>query len=290
MLTEEQILQFRTFGCVPLRGLLRQDEMTALAEEHGRELDRCFRDIPFDGSRRHTALFTTPRTPLHAALIEDERFVVPAQQLFGEDVLGIACDGTRFADDTFWHPDTADFANYGIKYIFYFDSLRAHNGALRVVVGSHRRPLFDEMEAITRELGEFADLPSYIFESEPGDVCAIDLRMWHGSVGGAPGRRSASLYYFHNPATPDEVAAVREQDRLIRLHGRELLDDGRGADKAETTSLPHNPAFDRYWLENPGGSPLRARWIARLRELGFLDPIDLPETRQTRMPHRRVQD
>src|SRR5262249_12488764 len=150
---------------------------------HARELDRAFADMPFDGSRRHTALFTTPRTPNYAALIEDERFLGPAQQLFGTDVLGIACDGSRFTGDTFWHPDTVGYDNYGIKYIFYFDSLRANQGALRLIPSSHRRPLFDDMARFTQQAGHFVDLPSYVFDCEPGDVCALDLRLWHGSFG-----------------------------------------------------------------------------------------------------------
>ncbi len=286
MLSEAQILQFHTFGMLPLRGLLRADELSILEQEHAAELDRAFRDIPFDGRRRHTALFTTPRTPRHAALIEDERFLVPAQQLFGDDVLGIACDGTRFAGDTYWHPDTVGFDHYGIKYIFYFDRLHAGNGALRTIPGSHRRPLFDDMSMFTSRTSLFVDLPSCVFECEPGDVCAIDLRLWHGSFGGAPGRRGGSLFYFHNPVTEAEIAAAKEQDRLIRIHGRELIDVDRGADKASTTSLPHNPAFDQYWLKNRDGNPHRARWIERLRELGYLDPIHMSEEDLRLMPHR----
>jgi len=287
VLSAEQIQQFRTFGCLPLRGVLRPDELARLAAEHAQELERAFADMPFDGTRRHTALFTTPRTPCYAALLEDERFLGPAQQLYGEDVLGIACDGTRFTGDTYWHPDTAAFDNYGLKYIFYFDRLRADNGALRVLPGSHRRPLFDEVQEMTGRVGQFVDLPGYVFECAPGDVCAIDLRTWHASFGGPAGRRGGSIFYFHNPATAAEIAAVHEQDRLIRLHARELLEADRSNDKAETTSLPHNPAFDRYWLENPDNHPVRARWIARLRELGFLDPIDLPQQPTHLMPHRR---
>lgn len=287
MLTREQVDQFHTFGCLSLRGVLRPDEVEVLAAEHAQELDRAFQDMPFDGGRRHTALFTTPRTPRYAALIEDERFFGPAQQLFGDDVLGIAADGTRFTGDTYWHPDTAAFDNYGLKYIFYFDRLRAENGALRIIPGSHRRPMFDEVQEMTGRVGQFVDLPGYVFECEPGDVCAVHLRAWHASFGGAPGRRAGSIFYFHNPVTDSEVAAVREQDRLIRLHARELLEEDRDTEKVETTSLPFNPAFDRHWLENKDGSPVRARWIARLRELGFLDPIELPAQPLHLMPHRQ---
>ena len=83
-----------------------------------------------------------------ANMLEDERFLLTAQQLFGEDVMGMGADANRYVGHTRWHPDhyadpTKDC--YGIKFAYYLDPVGAESGALRVVPGSHKMPLHKEM-------------------------------------------------------------------------------------------------------------------------------------------------
>ena len=89
---------------------------------------------------------------------------------------------------------------------------------------------------------EIPDVPAYIFESEPGDVVAFDVRCWHASWGGAVDRRMCVLVYYNNPKTPEEAEVTQKQ--II----------GNGVD--------YGP-----WVANAEGHPKRERWIDRMREL-----------------------
>ena len=40
---------------------------------------------------------------------------------------------------------------------------------------------------------------------------------------------------------------------------------------------PHEALYHPEWVANRAGSPVRARWLARLRALGFLDERVLPD-------------
>ena len=48
-----------------------------------------------------------PQTPFFAHLPEDPRFYQVAEQLYGDDVFGMAADANRYVGDTRWHPTTA---------------------------------------------------------------------------------------------------------------------------------------------------------------------------------------
>jgi len=50
--------------------------------------------------------------------------------------------------------------------------------------------------------------PATALCSEPGDLVAFDLRLWHGSWGGKTDRRMCTVVYYKNPETPGEEKAV----------------------------------------------------------------------------------
>ncbi|APR79833.1 Hypothetical protein A7982_05180 [Minicystis rosea] len=275
MLATPQVLEFETFGFVVLRNWFSAEEVTVLKREHAAGLDAAW-GRPFDGTARQWALMTSERTPLFASLLEDDRFAGVAEQLYGGDVLGVMTDASRFVGDTFWHPDTVGFDHYGIKFVFYLEPLRADSGALRVVPGSHRQPYHDAfMRFLNARRPEIDEVPSFVFESEPGDVLAFDLRLYHASCHGAPGRPGASLSYFNNPKTDAQLAALREQDRLSRGHTRDL--------RGPSAVAGGSSLFEPSWLANTAGNARRARCISRLRELGFFDPLELED--RNRLPH-----
>ena len=66
-----------------------------------------------DGSERLWTRLTDEGTPYGAALMGDPRFLTPAQQLCGEDVLGV--DVNRYVGTTAWHPDTPDETRIAVK-------------------------------------------------------------------------------------------------------------------------------------------------------------------------------
>lgn len=261
MLTEQQIDQFQTFGFLIFRQVFTPQELAIIEGEYEKGLTSAYPDKPFDGSQRHWTCTMGPQTPLMTSLLEDARFHLPAQQLYGEDVLGVMADANRYVGHTGWHPDhNADPTKdcYGVKFAYYLDPVGAQSGALRVVPGSHKYPLHHEIrDTIKRCKLDILDVPSYVCDSQPGDVVAFDLRLWHASWGGSAGRRMCTFVYYNDPKDATEEAASRQ-----RAAGFITMNAYFGR--------PHEPIYHPEWLANRSVSPLRQRWIERLGELGFL--------------------
>ena len=262
MLSQQQIKHYETFGFVILRDYLTPQEMETLESEFELGLDAAYSHEQFDGTQRQWTPLMGPETPFFAGLPEDARFHEVAEQLYGEDCFLIVCDGNRYVGDTGWHPDhRIDPAEdcWGVKFAVYLDSVGAETGALRVVTGSHRNPYHDEVKTNLAETRPAIDeVPSFVCESEPGDVVAFDMRCWHASCGGSNGRRMSTAVYYINPKTPVEEEGMRNRARTSR----------------NTTAQyrrPDDPKYDPHWLSNPDGNERRSRWIGRLREFGFVD-------------------
>ena len=262
MLTDQQLQHFRTFGFVTLRGLFTPEEVETLRHEYETELDRVYADQPFTGQTRYWAMMLHPRTPLFAGLLEDERLCRVAEQLYGEDVIGVGTDANRYVGDTRWHPDhraDPDQDCYGVKFAFYLDPVDAESGALRLIPGSHRRGFHQHLHDFLGTLDlAVADVPAFVCRSNPGDVVAFDMRCWHASSGGAAGRRMCTCVYYNNPRGEAEEAAARQRAAGSKDVGAQF---GR----------PGEPAYPPEWLRNPSGSPKRARWLRRMEELGYFE-------------------
>ncbi|MDP7743410.1 MAG: phytanoyl-CoA dioxygenase family protein, partial [Lentisphaeria bacterium] len=185
MLSNEQYQHFQTFGFIILRQFFTSDEVKNLHEEFEKGLNLAYKDRPFDGSERHWASQLGPDTPFYASLPEDERFWSIAAQLYGEDAFIANTDANRYIGDTPWHFDHfIDPAEdcYGVKFAFYLDPVGPDSGSLRLVPGSHKLPLHDDLRENMPLMGlSVEDVPSYISTCEPGDVLAFDMRCWHAS-------------------------------------------------------------------------------------------------------------
>lgn len=259
MLDALQFQHFQTFGFITLRQFFTPDEVETLRTEFETGIDLAYAHRPFDGSERHWTPQMGPNTPFYAGLLEDERFWSIAAQLYGDDALGVGTDANRYIGDTRWHPDHGIDPNedcYGVKFAFYLDPVDADSGALRLVPGSHKRPLHDDIRAYICGR-ESERIPAHICVSEPGDVVAFDMRCWHASFGGGQGRRMSTCVYYNNPATPAEEAAARKRAASSQTAPAQY-------------NRPDDPLFHPHWVSNPHSHPLRQRWIARLSELGFL--------------------
>lgn len=262
MLTEQQIQHYETFGFVVLSQIFRPDELARINKEFDHGLESAYRHLPFDGTARHWVTMMGESTPFFGSLMEDPRLCNVAEQLYGDDVLGIAVDANRYVGNTRWHPDTHSIHQYGIKFAFYLEPVGAETGALRVIPGSHREPYHSDLSQLMPEIDlPIEVIPSHICTSEPGDVVGFDLRLWHSSYGGSEDRRMCTCVYYNNPTTPEEIESTREQ----------------GANNDKTTSKfnrPNDPLIDPYWISNPEGSTKRRRWLNRLFELGYFDNSD----------------
>ena len=262
MLTDFQLAHFRTFGFVVLRNLFTSDEVETLRVEYEAELARVYAHAPFTGATRYWAMMLHPRTPLFSGLLEDERFCTVAEQLYGEEVLGIGTDANRYVGDTQWHPDHAADPEedcFGVKFAFYLDPVGADSGALRVIPGSQNRAFHEQIRDSLPALSlSVADVPAHVCTSTPGDVVAFDMRCWHASSGGATGRRMCTCVYYNNPRGEREEAATRTRAR----HSR---------DTPTRYGRAGQPMYPAAWLANPGRSPKRRRWLRRMAELGYFE-------------------
>jgi hypothetical protein len=258
MLTDQQYSHFKTFGFVVLRKVFTKDELALIDKELTHAMAAAYAHDPFDGSKRHWAPMFGESTPFFANLLEDPRLCDVAQQLYGDDAIGMLTDANRYVGDTNWHPDTVSIHQYGMKFAFYLDPVGPDSGALRVIPGSHLLPLHEALDSkIGARESVIEDIPSVVCSSAPGDVVAFDLRLWHASVGGADDRRMCTCVYYNNPRTSEEDEATRKQATNSR----------------KTTAAFHDQditIYNSHWLSNPSGSPKRKRWIERLHNLEFI--------------------
>jgi hypothetical protein len=257
---DAQIHFLKTFGYVVLHGLFTTAELEIVEREHREGLAAAFPDEPFEGELGQWTRMANEETTFFASLNEDPRFLNLAQQICGEDVLGNGTDAHYYVGDTEWHSDSAwqpdsEDTQMGVKYHFHLDPVTAGTGALRFIPGSHllrgpQRRMFSE--AINEMPAE--ETPFHAVPTQPGDVVAFDIRTWHASIGGKPGRRTGNVEFFKNPQTEEGVRLLCEIGRLEA--------NSRNA---------HRFIYPKNWLENPHGSEIRQRWIDRFMEIGFLD-------------------
>ncbi|MBI4552346.1 MAG: phytanoyl-CoA dioxygenase family protein [Candidatus Latescibacteria bacterium] len=261
MLTEEQVIRFQTFGFLIFRQLFSPDELRTIDAEFTHALESAYHHAPFDGTRRHWVPMMGPETPFFASLLEDPRFCEATEQLYGDDAIGIIVDANRYVGNTGWHPDTGSLHQFGVKFAFYLEPVGAETGALRVIPGSHHQPFHDILKQnMSQTKLEVRDVPACVCESEPGDVVAFDLRVWHASYGGSNDRRMCTLVYYHNPETPEQEEVTRKQaENNIKTPAH--------------FNRPNDPIYDSHWVANPQRNPKRQRWINRMQELGFLESV-----------------
>ena len=266
MLTKEQVNHFNTFGFLIFRQLFSPDELRTMNAEVALRLSSTKRYTSPDEAPAYMSWPNLgPETPFLAGLPEDPRIYGTAEQLYGEDAIGLSCNAGSFVNETHWHPDADDFQLHGFKFAFYLQPLCADDGALRFIPGSHRNPFHDE---IHRNIGESGhnvrDFPAYICETEPGDVVAFDFHLWHASSGGSTDRRMISVIFIKNPDTFAAEQATRKA-AAANVQLRATL--------AQNTFDTPGPEYHPHWLGNPRKSLKRQHWIDRMRELGYLGTL-----------------
>ena len=265
MLTPIRITQFEVFGFVILRNFLTVEEILAAEMEFDIGLARAETTTERRGIRKQFNWSNLgSASPFLASLLEDPRFLLSAESLFGSEAIGHYANDNIFGGNrTEWHPDTADLSRRGVKFAFYLQPLDEDSGALRFIPGSHKAPLHTDVrklnlkesnEGVIENDGVTVDeIPAFIARSRPRDVIAFDNRVWHASWGGGSKRKMCSVGYFASPTTADEENIIRQVAR----------DE---ASLVEAFPLVQRP---EHWIANVEGSPVRKKWIEFLKAYGF---------------------
>ena len=178
---------------------------------------------PFTGEKRHTVMAFVEKRPLLTQLVDGDRIHEPIEQLLGQGFIWWGGEGNAWVGDTEWHPDMVEIGYRLVKVLFYLDPVATDTGCLRVIPGSHRSPLHDELEPLRywrvkqnvdagstppKALEEFLAkgldpdsppfgverraLPGFAVETEPGDVVFFNQNLFHGSWGG---RAAAACFH-----------------------------------------------------------------------------------------------
>ncbi len=271
MLTTEHVEHYRTFGFVVLRQQLDEAAVAALSEE----VDRALRDAfggrlderPETGgiAGHYLPVMGAARTPASLRLVE--RFHPIARRLLGTEALPAPAEAILLFDQAAWHDDTG-FDVAAVKFAAYLEPLEAGIGALRVLPGSQLDAYRDlargfdrRVTAQNREELQLAveRLPAYVCETEPGDVIAFDLRLYHASIHGRD-RRQWTVSYYRDPHTPEQADEVRRAlaDEVAADYG------SWGAYDSE-----RYPFYDPDWVAELERD-WRAPAVGRLRQLGVL--------------------
>lgn len=240
MLTEEQTKYFEIFGFIVMRNYLSPSETNEISGKFDQALDEDRQGQPFDGQQRQ-CVYSVPES-LFPWLIDDDRIYEPLEQMLGPGFVWIGSDSNLYVGDTGWHPDAPpDFRYEGIKVAFYLDPVTKDTGCLRVIPGSHRPPLHDQLRTLIKRddpdaspLVEPRNIPCFPLESQPGDVVFFNHNTWHAAFGGETGRRMFTLNVKTRPTTERHIQYMRDtyQRNLEYQDGHQSTNKGRLYDDA----------------------------------------------------------
>jgi hypothetical protein len=177
VLTQEQLVHFEVFGFAVVRQMFSSDEVDII----GRDFEDVFLEDrggrPFDGRDRQVVVDWFQKRPDAANLFYDERIRGPIKQLLGPGYVALdGNDGNFYVGNTGWHPDmgwdpaipegeqdpyrqAGNLSNHyvpSIKVAFYLDPVDRDTGCLRVIPGSHRNPLHDELWSLHLDIPDRA--------------------------------------------------------------------------------------------------------------------------------------
>jgi ectoine hydroxylase-related dioxygenase (phytanoyl-CoA dioxygenase family) len=216
MLSEQQLLHYRTFGYVIIRNVFTPDEIRTMEKEFDATVERDGEIVPKANETNHQhMLILGDDSPFSAALTEDERLYGPATQVCGQDAVLWEWRAYRWFTfkGTEWHCNDGDATLgcylYGLIYQWpVFAPVHADIGALRVIPGSHRPEFQWELSKADAAglLDPIAEVGAVVCEAELGDVVAFDSRIFHGTAPYDKVRRTYDAIYLHFPETREEAA------------------------------------------------------------------------------------
>ena len=228
MITAEQKAHFDTFGFIHLRQQFSLKEM----EEVTREADRLWEEHregrPL-GENQGIQEFVE-KGPVMTRMVADDRICGTVEGLLGPRFVWNGSEGNLSftKSEHQWHTDRPrepHAASYGFH--LYLDKVRADTGCLRVIPGSHRPPLHDDLLPINKQAPDSTmkvyglsptDVPGVALESDPGDIVFFSQKIYHGVYGKLPGRRYLKLRFVAWPETDEQIASLMRYGNRGRIY------------------------------------------------------------------------
>ena len=228
MLTQDQKAHFEAFGFLTVTQVLSPDEVQEIVAESERLWEADRGGAPIGDRGQFMSKFVEQSQVLTRML--DDRLREAVEDLVGTDFLWAGSEGNFTANNAHgWHNDRpaeteSELAFTRLKINIYLDSVTQETGALRVLPGSHR-PSFHlglaPLEAIHHEKGDQdplatpygvsgPEMPSFPFESEPGDVVFFNQSLFHAIFNGFYGRRYIALKFTAMPTTDEHLNLLKE--------------------------------------------------------------------------------
>ena len=251
MITDEQIAFFRAFGYLVLRQAFDRQETDAIVREFDRLMTSDRQGQPFGGEKRQSLYGIAELSPLLTDMVADDRIYGTVATLLGDDFIWLCSEGQLYVEDTQWHPDGTRLDYRPMKVSLYLDSLTAATGCLRLIPGSHQLPLHEALKPMEQFSLSGDQIPCFPFESQPGDVCFMDMNVWHASFGGGRGRRHMAVNFVPQPQTEADTEMLKWNHGVVleAIEGYQF-------------SQPQRVFTDDFlYSENPRIRRMSAKWV-----------------------------
>jgi len=226
MLTAEQVASFETFGFLFFRQVFSREEMeriTCAAEE---VWEKCLGHRAGEDEAVSMGTFIEGQPELER-LAEDSRVYDAAAHVMGSDLIWSGSEGNRgirAGDDIHqWHADREgekELDYLRVKFMLYLDPMRKETGALRVIPGSHRMPLHEDLASFRDRYDEDNPLffgvegpnvPCHAVETVPGDLLMFNQSLYHAVYGKRDRRRRyIALKYAARPTTDAHIVSNKQ--------------------------------------------------------------------------------
>tara|TARA_Y100000590_G_scaffold280583_1_gene315234 strand:+ start:1185 stop:1976 length:792 start_codon:yes stop_codon:yes gene_type:complete len=263
MLTVDQKEYWEAFGYITLPNVFSENEMSLIHKSALEVIEKEATLGVLDDSEGWSIGGFLERHPYLSSLLEDDRIYGIAETLLGSDFILEMTDGHVRGGDTAWHgrdpsKDPSSCPNKTARIGMYFDELDEHNGCLRVIPGSHKRPFADNLAQLwgQQEDPEYTpfgvvgtDIPCVYLRSKPGDIVVFTESVYHASFGGHA-RLQLTAQFVANPKNEDQL------DEVINNAG--------------THKWGYHPARSAINSDKPRVR----RMVSRLVELGF-SPLEV---------------
>ena len=228
MITPEQKAFFDTFGFIHLRQQFSAEEMEAVTREADKLWEEQRGGGPPSGQSQNIQEMVE-KGPVMTQMLVDDRIFGTVEELLGPGFIWNGSEGNlSFSTEHHWHTDRPNDP-HATTYSFhlYLDKVRADTGSIRVIPGSHRPPLYDDLLPLNEQAADTTmkvygigptDMPGVAVESDPGDIVFFTQKLYHGVYSKQPGRRYLKLRFVVWPETDEQIVSLMQYGNRGRIY------------------------------------------------------------------------